>query len=146
MTSPDFTTTITVDNTPSDAFNAINNIGEWWEGVIEGNTKELNDEFTYRMKEFHFSKQKIVEFVPNEKVVWLVTESSLSFIEQHGEWTGTTISFDITTINNKAQIRFTHHGLVPQIECFGACSNAWGRLIQESLYSLITTGKGKEIF
>ena len=146
MTSPDFTTTIIVDNTPSEAFNAINNVGEWWQGVIEGNTKKLNDEFTYRMQAFHFSKQKIVEFVPNEKVVWLVTESSLNFINDKSEWTGTTISFHITEINNKTQVRFTHHGLVPQIECFGACSNAWGRLIQESLYSLITTGKGKEIF
>jgi hypothetical protein len=31
---------------------------------------------------------------------------------------------------------------VPAFECFGACSNAWGFYINESLRNLIATGKG----
>src|SRR5207344_512426 len=99
-----------------------------------------------RMEDIHFSKQKIVEFIPGEKVVWLVTESQLNFIKDKSEWTGTTISFELSEINNKTQLRFTHLGLVPKIECYGDCSNAWTQLIQESLLSLITTGKGKKVF
>ena len=33
-------------------------------------------------------------------------------------------------------------GLVPAIQCYGDCSDAWGFYINESLRSLITTGKG----
>jgi hypothetical protein len=33
--------------------------------------------------------------------------------------------------------------LVPTYECYDACSNAWSQYIQESLSSLIATGKGQ---
>jgi hypothetical protein len=146
MTSSNFTTTFFVNQTPTEVFNAINNVHGWWQGEIEGGTNKLNDEFTYRMEEVHFSKQKLVEVIPGKKIVWLVTDSKLNFIKDKSEWTGTKIIFEISEINNKTQLRFTHSGLVPKIECYDACSNAWGQLIQESLFSLITTGKGKKVF
>jgi hypothetical protein len=146
MTASNYSTTILVDNPAKEVFNAINNVRGWWQGEIEGNTNKLNDEFTYRMKEIHFSKQKLVEVVPNKKVVWLVTDSKLNFTKNKSEWTGTKIIFEIAEINNKTQIHFTHLGLVPEFECFGGCSNAWSQLIQESLYSLVTTGKGTRVF
>lgn len=146
MSSIDFTTTILVDQSPSVVFDAVNNVSAWWQGAIEGSSNKLNDEFTYQMKEFHFSKQQVVEFIPGEKVAWLVTESKLNFIKDKNEWTGTTISFEISTQDNKTQLRFTHAGLNPQVECYGACSNGWQQLIQQSLFSLITTGKGKDVF
>jgi hypothetical protein len=142
----DFSTIILVNQTPKEVFNAINNVRGWWQGEIEGSTNKVNDEFTYRMEEFHFSKQKLIEVIPEKKIVWLVTESRLNFIKDKNEWTGTKIIFDISEINNKTQLRFTHQGLVPKIECYGDCSNAWSQLIQQSLFSLITTGEGKKVF
>lgn len=146
MRVSDFTTTIAVNQTPEQAFNAINDVRGWWQGEIEDSTDQLNGEFSYRMKDIHYSKQRIVEWVPNEKVVWLVTDSQLSFTKNKSEWIGTKIIFEIEERNGKTQIRFTHQGLVPEFECFGNCSNAWSQLIQESLYSLITTGKGTKVF
>ena len=145
MSTKDFTTTILVDQTPAQVFDAINNVRDWWSGEFTGNTNKLNDEFTYRYKEFHMSKQKIVELVPDKKVVWLVTESSINFVKDKNEWTGTKIIFDISKQGNKTQLRFTHQGLVPAIECFEGCSGAWTQLIQEGLFNLITTGKKSEI-
>ena len=146
MKTTDFTTTILVDNSPSEVFSAINNVREWWQGEINGSTAKLNDEFSYQMEEMHFSKQKIVESIPGKKVVWLVTESKLNFVSKKNEWTGTKIIFEISEINHQTQLRFTHLGLVPEFECYGGCSGAWGDLIEKSLYSLITTGKGKKVF
>jgi hypothetical protein len=146
MTTSNFTTTFFVDQSPTEVFNAVNNVRGWWQGEIEGSTEKLSDEFSYRMEDIHFSNQKLVEVIQDKKVVWLVTDSKLSFIKNKSEWTGTKISFEINEINNKTQLRFTHLDLVPGIECYGECSNAWERLIQESLFSLITTGKGKKIF
>ena len=142
----DFTTTFFVDQTPKQVFDAVNNVAGWWQGDVEGESDKLDDEFTYRMKDLHYSKQKLIEVVADKKIVWLVTDSKLNFLKNKSEWTGTTIIFDISRINNKTQLRFTHKGLVPDIECHGSCSNGWSRLIQESLFSLITTGKGKDVF
>lgn len=146
MNTSDFTTTITVDNSAKEAFDAINNVSGWWQGEVEGNTHNLNDEFEYRMKDIHFSKQKLIEVIPDKKVVWLVSDSNLSFTKTKDEWTGTKIVFEISEINNKTQVKFTHEGLVNSFECYDACSNAWGMLVGQSLYSLITTGKGKDVF
>jgi hypothetical protein len=146
MKNQDFTTTIVVEQTPEQVFNAINNPRAWWSGEITGNTGKLNDEFTYRYKELHLSKQRMVEMIPGKKVVWLVTDSELNFIAQKDEWTNTKIIFEITNHDGQTQVKFTHLGLIPNIECFSDCSSAWGQIIRQGLYSLITTGKGGEIF
>jgi activator of Hsp90 ATPase-like protein len=143
MKASDFTTTILVDQTPGEAFDAINNVHDWWPGQIEGNTKKLNDEFTYRYKTMHYSNQRLVEVIPGKKVVWLVTDSSLNFVANKSEWTGTKIIFEISEKGNKTEVRFTHQGLVPQYECFDACSNAWTDIIRDGLRGLIATGKGQ---
>lgn len=39
-------------------------------------------------------------------------------------------------------LRFTHDGLVPEYECYDACSRGWTFYIGESLCDLITTGYG----
>jgi hypothetical protein len=141
-----FTTSFFVDQSPEEVFNAINHVSDWWQGEIKGPSKNVNDEFEYRMPGIHFSKQKVIESIPNERVEWLVTDSNLNSFEDKQEWNGTKIIFDIREINGKTQLRFTHIGLAPQFQCYDDCSGAWEMLVQQSLFSLITTGKGQEVF
>ena len=143
MNTPDFTISFLVDQTPEEVFNAVNNVRGWWSQAVEGSTEKLNDEFIYRYPEFHYSKQKLIEVIPNKKVVWLVTDSNLTFIKKKDEWTNTKISFDIAKKGNKTEFRFTHHGLVPKVECFEACSGGWNQYVRDSLFKLITAGQGE---
>ena len=137
------TISFSVKQTPKEVFDAINNVRGWWSGEIEGSTDKLGAVFKYRYEDLHHSTQKITEFVPGKKVVWHVLDSRINFVKDKTEWKDTDIVFEITKKGDKTELRFTHVGLVPAFECYGACSDAWGFYIKESLRSLITTGKGE---
>jgi hypothetical protein len=139
----DFTTTIVVDEMPKAVFDAVNNVRGWWSQEIEGDTDRLNSEFRYHYRDVHICKMRIVEFIPEKKVVWLVLENHFNFIKDQREWVGTKVIFEISRKGDKTELHFTHQGLVPDYECFDICFKAWTQYIQESLVSLITTGKGQ---
>ena len=143
MNDTSYTTTFTVDQTPEEAFAAINNVRGWWSGEIDGHTDQLGAEFTYRYGDVHRSTQQITELVPGRRVAWHIMDGYLSFVEDKTEWTGTDITFDISPAGDQTQVRFTHVGLVPEGECFDSCSSAWGSYITSSLRNLITTGRGQ---
>jgi hypothetical protein len=142
MSKSDFTNTLLVDNSPVEVFNAINNVRGWWSKEIEGSTDKLNEEFSYHYKDVHHCKIKIIEIIPDKKIVWLVLDNHFNFTKDISEWRDTKITFDIAKKGNKTQLRFTHLGLVPQYECYDICSSAWTDYLDNSLSSLIATGKG----
>ena len=143
MKNQDFATIILVDQTQEEVFKAINNVRWWWSEEIEGRTDEPGAEFLYRYKDVHFSKMKIVEMIPNEKIVWFVKDNYFNFTEDKTEWKGTKIVFEISKKGNKTHLQFTHHGLVPEYECYDACREGWSNYINKSLFNLITTGQGE---
>jgi len=60
MEKTDFTTTLLVEQSPTEAFNAINNVRGWWSEEIEGITDKLNEEFTYHYEDVHRCKIKLI--------------------------------------------------------------------------------------
>jgi Activator of Hsp90 ATPase homolog 1-like protein len=142
MNNKNYTTAFTVDKSPAEVFAAVTNVRGWWSGEIDGRTDKVGAEFTYRYQDLHRSRQKITELVPGKKVAWHVLDADINFVKDKKEWNGTDIVFQIAKKGDKTELRFTHFGLAPSIECYGKCSGAWGYYINESLRSLITTGKG----
>ncbi len=51
--------------------------------------------------------------------------------------------FDIAKNGAKTEVRFTHQGLTPEVECFKSCLRDWGWYINVSLRKLITTSLEK---
>ncbi len=145
MKTAGFTFTITTRRTPEEVFKAVTDVRSWWHGLysehFEGPTERLNDEFTFNAGDgAHYSKHKLIEVIPNKRIVWLVTDSSLSFVEKKDEWVGTKIIFDIVEKNGETELTFTHHGLTPELECYDSCSGAWSQYLEEKLQALINTG------
>jgi NAD(P)-dependent dehydrogenase (short-subunit alcohol dehydrogenase family) len=137
-----FTTVFTVDRTPAQVFDAINDVRRWWAGDVDGVTDELDAEFTYRSSTTHVSRQRVVELVPGQRVVWRVVDSHLSFAGEKDAWTGTDIVFDISAVDGGTEVRFTHVGLDARHDCFNVCSTAWTFYIDEALRGLLTKDRG----
>jgi hypothetical protein len=143
MKEKDYTATILVDQTPELAFKAIQNFRGWWSEEIEGKTDQLNETFFYHYKEVHLCKIKLIEVVPNKKLVYEVVDNEFNFVKDKTEWIGTKLIFEISEDNDKTKITFTHQGLVPSYECYQVCEDAWSSYINGSLKDFINTGKGK---
>ena len=119
MDNKSYTTEFSVNQTPGECFNAIKNFRGWWSEEIEGETDKLGETFLYHYKDVHLSKLRLSGEIPDKKLVFEVSEN-----------------------NGKTTVKFTHDGLVPEEECYNVCTDAWGNYINNSLYNLISTGRG----
>jgi hypothetical protein len=141
MKNNNYHTSIEVAQSPTEVFNALRNVSQWWSTDFEGNSSRLNDEFIINHPNRHYSKQKLVEVIPNKKIVWLVTESRLDWLKNNKqEWTNTKMIFEINAKDDHSILHFTHEGLVPEKECYAMCQKGWDLIIKDWLFHLITVG------
>jgi hypothetical protein len=133
---------LTVEATPHEVFDRVTSVSRWWNRSVDGASTKQDDVFTVRFEDLHVSTQKLIEVVPDRKVVWLVTDATLSFLADKHEWRNTTIRFELSTDGNRTHLDFTHVGLVPGIECYRACTKGWDHYIKTSLWNLLMTGTG----
>ena len=158
MKNQNFTATLLVAQSPAEVYHAILTPHAWWSEEISGATAHEGDIFNYHFEDIHRCQIKLTEVVPDKKVVWWVLDNyfkpgifdtagklpkSDGFVNDKAEWIDTQIVFEITALNGQTQLKFTHKGLIPDYECYDVCANGWSHYIQESLYGLITTGKGQ---
>lgn len=142
MSDQSFTTTLLLDATPAAVFDAVNDPRAWWSAGITGVTDRLGGEFVFEVPGIHFTRFRVTESVPGERVVWHAVEARLTFVADAEEWTGTDVRFDLTALDGGTELRFTHDGLVPEVECFDACSVAWTSYLHGSLGRLAVGDAG----
>lgn len=142
MGTTDFTHRLLTDQSPAAVFKAITDVRSWWSGyhaeTIEGGTEQLGDEFIFRAADgLHETRQKLVEVIPDQRVVWLVTYSALNYLQHPAEWEGTRVRFDIAARDGKTELVFTHEGLTPDIECYDSCAPSWTQYLDNKLAPMI---------
>ena len=133
MNLSSFTISFLLGQKPTEVFNGVNNVRGWWSGELEGNSGKLHDEFSYRHGDFHYSKHRLIEVIPNEKVVWLTLDSQLTFVEKQNEWNGTKMIFEINRNEPHTELTIAHEGLIPEFECYDSCSKGWTHYLKNSL-------------
>ncbi|OBG11780.1 hypothetical protein A5765_16925 [Mycolicibacterium celeriflavum] len=145
MSDNSLTIDIVVPNTPEEVFEAVTNVDKWWSEGIDGETAAVGGEFTFTDFTDLWCRFRLTEVTPPRRMVWQVVDSRLDFVEDHTEWTGTQVIFDITPNPGGTSLRFTHEGLRPTVECYEACSRGWDFYINRSLPNLLTAGAADPI-
>ena len=141
MTDRDFTSSILAAIPPSTAFGLIRHVSDWWVADVEGAAASLGDVFTVRSGTTWVTF-RVVEFVPGEKMVWQVVDCYLPWNGDKTEWNNTAILWELSPSESGTRIKFTHRGLVPEVECYNQCAKSWSSYIQESLHKFIASGVG----
>lgn len=135
-----YTVEMEIAKSPKDVFNHLINLKKWWPEDFEGEDIKLNSEFVFSTGDSHYSKNKVIEFIPGKELVWLTTESIRK--TDNFQWTGTKMIFELTPKDANTILKFTYDGVVFE--------NEYDRLIQicdttlkEMFYNFIMYGKGK---
>lgn len=141
MKNDNYQKTIAVTASPEVAMKRISEVNQWWAKNFTGSAQKLNDNFRVTFGDT-FVDFRVSELVPAKKLVWKVTDCNLQWIHNKKEWNNTEVVFEITPLENCAQIHFTHYGLVPDVECYNDCEAGWNGYIAGSLVHLINDEKG----
>ncbi|MFA6440434.1 MAG: SRPBCC domain-containing protein [Bacteriovoracaceae bacterium] len=134
---------ITSNISAKETYQRIMRVTEWWSENIEGSFEKLNDVFTIHFAFGDSFVIKIVELVPDKKIVWQVMDCNLTWVKNSKEWKDTEIRFEILNDRNSTHINFAHIGLVPDFECYNGCANGWNQYIKKSLFRFLNDGHGE---
>jgi len=137
----DYHCSFTVPVTVGETYAKVGRVADWWTNNFEGNSQQPGDVFTVRFGETYVTFQ-VTEAIANERVVWLVTDCNLNWLEDKKEWKDTEIVWEITGNKEGTQINMLHAGLTPDAECYESCEKGWNHFLRDSLYKLLTEGSG----
>ncbi|MBS1523121.1 MAG: SRPBCC domain-containing protein [Bacteroidetes bacterium] len=135
-TAAKYTTSIELAKVPEVVFNhLLHDVAKFWPEDFEGESSKLYDEFIFTSGEgSHYSKNKVVELVPNRRVTWLVTESIRK--TDNFDWTGTKMIFELTSKSGHTQLEFTYDGIILEGE-YDRLVQICDVVIKEMLYKFI---------
>lgn len=138
-----FNTVINLNASREKVFHALTHgIASWWTEMFEDSADKHDSIFTVRFGENVYKTMR-VELVNDSKIIWHVTDSLINVpgLTNQREWIGTSIVWEIMPHVPGAQLKLTHIGLQPNIECYAICISGWQQFT-DSLKSFLETGTG----
>jgi uncharacterized protein YndB with AHSA1/START domain len=135
-----YTVEVELPKSPADVFSHLINLKSWWPEDFEGEDIKLNSEFVFTSGESHYSTNKVTEFVPNKRLVWVATLGIRK--TDNYEWTGTKMIFELTPQGNHTQLKFTYDGVVLENES-DRLVQICDMTVKEMFYNFIVKGKRK---
>jgi len=142
MGNNDFNSSFTTSISAGEAITKISKVPEWWGIAFTGSAEKQDDRFVVKMGGDSFFDFTVTELVPGKRVVWFVEDCNMPWYTDKKEWAGTRLIFDLDENNGVTELKFTHEGLTPDVECYKDCEPGWTHWIRTSLQSYFTTGKG----
>ncbi len=134
---PAFVKELTIAATPHSVFNALtqqDEIAHWWanEARVKPEVGSLG-EFRFRPPAGDLQFE-VAELDQDEKVSWISRQGP-------PQWTGTSVTWQLTPVHNGTKLVFTHDGFAQVDEAYEQTRGNWEYFLG-SLKSYLETGKG----
>ena len=115
------------------ALTTIDGLSGWWTKETQGDAAKGG------VVKFRFGAKggcdvKVLEAVPNERVLWTVVDGP-------PEWIDTTVAFNLEQVDNYTKVLFTHADWREPVEFMHHCSTKWATFLM-SLKAMVETGSG----
>ena len=145
MSEQSYQSSFTANTSPAEAFAKISRVSEWWAKNFEGRSQQPGDVFTVKFRSGDRFTARVAEMQPDTKITWEFIDTYQGWVKDPTEWVGTQLLWEITPRQDGVEVKMTHAGLVPELECFDQCSKSWHYLMQESLSQLLNEGQGRPV-
>jgi hypothetical protein len=142
MKEQDYQSSFTAHVSPREAFEKISRVSEWWSKNFEGKSQKSGDVFTVRFSSGDRYTAKVSEMLPDHQIIWEFIDTYQGWVKNSTEWVGTKIIWEVTPQKDSVEVKMTHVGLAPELECFDQCTSVWNYLMLESLFKFLNEGKG----
>lgn len=133
-----YTVDIEFSEPPAEVFNQIIDLSKWWPEEYVGESIRLDTEFVFKTGEGHYSKNRVIEFIPDKKLAWMTTESLRK--SDDFDWSGTKFILELTPKDEKTLVHFIYDGVVLENErdiLIKVCDMT----IKDRLFHYISEGK-----
>lgn len=135
-----YTVAVELPKPPAEIFPMLTDLKKWWPEDFNGDDFRLNSAFELTVGEGHYSKNRVTEFVPGKKLVWM-TISAMR--ESDGfDWTGTKFIFELLPHGSNTIARFTYDGVVLAHEV-EKLEQICDMTMKDFFYNYIVNGKTK---
>jgi uncharacterized protein YndB with AHSA1/START domain len=128
----------TIAATSESLFNALTQSGEiahWWTNDLTAKPEVGSlAEFRFTQWGAGILQFEIAELDQNKKVYWISRQGP-------AQWTGTSVTWQLTPVHNGTQLVFTHDGFAQVDTVYESTRGNWGYFL-DSLKSYLETGKG----
>jgi len=116
------------------ALTTLDGLAGWWTPNVSG-TPAPGGELAFEFPAHNVRTVMRVGMDTPARVEWTCMEST------HDEWPGTRLSFELLDGDVGTVLKFEHAGLIPALECYGACRRGW-EFFLDSLVLYAETGTG----
>lgn len=107
------------------ALSTANGLGKWWSYYTFGPDWETGEVLLKWPRSGHQARVRLSQAKAPTFVEWRVIEH-----QPMTDWNGTTIRFSLEERGSgETSLVLRHIGLVPECECYEACSDGWGYLV-----------------
>ncbi len=110
-------------------------LAAWWTSDTRGSGSKVGDVLQFWFGDF-CQEFQVTALQPEKLVRWKANQAKTM-----DEWSGTEITFKLSTDENQCWVQFSHSGFAKNDGCLPHCTTKWGVFLL-SLKDLLEKGKG----